>query len=163
MTNERNLRPLDGVDSDSKIGFTTESVAAQAHISPETFLKICPALLVQIEQGSCIERQYRNIPVAINPVFEPMHKPHETKDKYSGKLHTNRIKQGLNPFSIRFVSFAAWIWATVSVTIISLCGLIGVVMVPLSKFGAYREILRFLVALAIGSLAGDALMVCQTH
>lgn len=56
-------------------------------------------------------------------------------------------------------SLAAWISAVVSVTIISLCGLVGVAMVPLTKFGAYHEILRFLVAVAIGTLCGDALMV----
>lgn len=53
----------------------------------------------------------------------------------------------------------AWVSAVISVTIISLCGLVGVAMVPLTKFGAYHEILRFLVAIAIGTLCGDALMV----
>lgn len=53
----------------------------------------------------------------------------------------------------------AWIAAFVSVTIISLCGLVGIGMVPLTKFSAYHEILRFMIAIAIGTLCGDALMV----
>lgn len=47
----------------------------------------------------------------------------------------------------------------ISITIISLCGLVGIAMVPLSKFSAYHEILRFMIAIAIGTLCGDALMV----
>lgn len=55
--------------------------------------------------------------------------------------------------------FSAWIYATISIVIISLCGLVGIAVVPLAKSIAYDEILRFLIALAIGTLCGDALMV----
>lgn len=51
--------------------------------------------------------------------------------------------------------------AVVSVTIISLCGLVGVGMVPLTRFKVYHEILRFMIAIAIGTLCGDALMVSR--
>lgn len=47
----------------------------------------------------------------------------------------------------------------VSNLIISLCGIVGIAMVPLSKFKAYHDILRFMIAIAIGTLVGDALMV----
>ncbi|XP_058461134.1 zinc transporter foi [Malaya genurostris] len=57
----------------------------------------------------------------------------------------------------------AWLYATICVTIISVCGLTGVAMVPLAKSVAYDEILRFLVALAIGTLCGDALMHLLPH
>lgn len=57
------------------------------------------------------------------------------------------------------VKFKAWAAALVSITIISLCGLIGIAIVPLSKYSAYHEILRFMIAIAIGTLVGDALMV----
>ncbi|XP_055591783.1 zinc transporter ZIP10 [Uranotaenia lowii] len=57
----------------------------------------------------------------------------------------------------------AWLYATICVTIISICGLTGVAMVPLSKSVAYDEILRFLVACAVGTLCGDALMHLLPH
>lgn len=60
---------------------------------------------------------------------------------------------------LAFCTFLAWIAAFVSITIISLCGLVGIGMVPLTKFSAYQEILRFMIAIAIGTLCGDALMV----
>lgn len=40
-----------------------------------------------------------------------------------------------------------------------MCGLAGVAIVPLAKSMAYKDILRFLVAIAVGTLCGDALMV----
>ncbi|XP_058831015.1 zinc transporter foi [Topomyia yanbarensis] len=58
---------------------------------------------------------------------------------------------------------SAWLYATICVTIISVCGLTGVAMVPLAKSVAYDEILRFLVALAVGTLCGDALMHLLPH
>lgn len=51
--------------------------------------------------------------------------------------------------------------AIVSVTIISLCGLVGVGMVPLARFAFYYEMLRFMIAIAVGTLCGDALMVSK--
>lgn len=63
----------------------------------------------------------------------------------------------------RFDFISAWLYATVCVFIISICGLIGVAIVPLAKSVAYDEILRFLVALAIGTLCGDALMVSPSN
>lgn len=58
-------------------------------------------------------------------------------------------------------NFSAWIMAIISVTIISLCGLIGVGIVPLTRFAFYHEILRFMIAIAVGTLCGDALMVSK--
>lgn len=57
------------------------------------------------------------------------------------------------------IIFLAWIAAVASITIISLCGLVGIAMVPLTKFSAYHDILRFMISVAIGTLVGDALMV----
>uniref|UniRef100_A0A182JFC6 Zinc transporter n=1 Tax=Anopheles atroparvus TaxID=41427 RepID=A0A182JFC6_ANOAO len=57
----------------------------------------------------------------------------------------------------------AWLYASACVLIISLCGLVGVAMVPLAKSIAYDDILRFLIALGVGTLCGDALMHLLPH
>jgi len=57
----------------------------------------------------------------------------------------------------------AWTFASIAILIISLCGLAGVTIVPLARTLAYQEILRFLVALAVGTLCGDALMHLMPH
>lgn len=57
----------------------------------------------------------------------------------------------------------AWLYATISILIISMCGLVGVAIVPLMRSSSYDTILMFLVAVAIGTLAGDALMHLLPH
>ena len=49
-------------------------------------------------------------------------------------------------------------YATFSVIIISLCGLCGVAVVPLMGKVIYGPMLNFLIALAIGTLTGDAFL-----
>lgn len=52
-----------------------------------------------------------------------------------------------------------WLYASISILIISMCGLLGVAIVPLARSDNYKNFLQFLVALAVGTLCGDALMV----
>lgn len=61
--------------------------------------------------------------------------------------------------SYTFYSIIAWIYATISIIIVSMCGLFGVAIVPFTESKYYQDILRFLVAIAVGTLCGDALMV----
>lgn len=49
------------------------------------------------------------------------------------------------------------------ITYLLACGLLGILLVPLMKSAAYQEILKFLVAIAVGTLAGDALMHLLPH
>jgi hypothetical protein len=44
-----------------------------------------------------------------------------------------------------------------------MCGVFGIVLVPLAGLKLYDKILRFLVALATGTLCGDALMVSEDN
>lgn len=56
-----------------------------------------------------------------------------------------------------------WCYATLSVIIISACGLFGVVVIPFMQKHFYHQLLQFLVALAIGTLCGDALLHLLPH
>lgn len=60
-------------------------------------------------------------------------------------------------------SSTAWMYATVSIFILSSCGLLGIALVPLMQTAAYQEILRYLIAVAVGTLGGDALMHLLPH
>lgn len=56
-----------------------------------------------------------------------------------------------------------WLYASLSIIVASLCGLIGVAVIPCMERRYYQHILQFFVALAIGTLAGDALLHLMPH
>lgn len=53
----------------------------------------------------------------------------------------------------------AWTYGFLFVTIINICSLVGIVVLPLMNTKIYTKVLLFLVALAVGSLAGTGLLV----
>ncbi|KAM9709303.1 zinc transporter ZIP10 isoform 2-T4 [Menidia menidia] len=60
---------------------------------------------------------------------------------------------------------SVWVWISgfVSITIISLLSLLGVVLVPILKQSCFKFLLTFLIALAVGTLSGDALLHLLPH
>nr|AKN21675.1 slc39a-10 [Schmidtea mediterranea] len=60
-------------------------------------------------------------------------------------------------------SLKVWIASTISVFIISAVGLLGVAVVPLVQKVFYNKIIQYLVALAVGSLTGDAFLHLIPH
>lgn len=58
---------------------------------------------------------------------------------------------------------SAWIYATLSVLVISATGLLGVAIVPMLKSVIFSYVIHFLVAVAVGTLCGDALLHLMPH
>ena len=56
-----------------------------------------------------------------------------------------------------------WGYSTAAITIISLSSLLVIAVIPLLGKSFYNKIMSFLVALAIGCLAGDALLHLIPH
>lgn len=56
-----------------------------------------------------------------------------------------------------------WAYSTISILIISLCGLLGAAVIPCMGKVYYHQLLQFLVALAVGTLCGDALIHLLPH
>lgn len=79
-TNERDSRSVaqhehdDVHHNDESSQTATEFNPANVQITPDTFLSLCPALLVQIEQGSCNERYNERSDA------DPIVQPREEKD-----------------------------------------------------------------------------------
>ncbi|OQV21774.1 putative Zinc transporter ZIP10 [Hypsibius exemplaris] len=51
-----------------------------------------------------------------------------------------------------------WVYASCSILVLSLVGLLGILLVPIVNRVLYNHLLQFLVAMAAGALSGDALM-----
>ncbi|XP_075036039.1 zinc transporter ZIP10 [Mixophyes fleayi] len=58
---------------------------------------------------------------------------------------------------------SAWICGFISITVISLLSLLGVILIPIINQGCFKFLLNFLVALAVGTLSGDALLHLLPH
>lgn len=58
---------------------------------------------------------------------------------------------------------SVWFYSTIAIIGISLCGLVGVVVIPIVDKNYYFYVLQFFMALAVGTLAGDALLHLMPH
>ncbi|XP_072542599.1 zinc transporter ZIP10 [Salminus brasiliensis] len=72
--------------------------------------------------------------------------------------HYHQVVEEVEPLSVWI-----WVWGFVSITVISLLSLLGVVLVPILNQSCFKFLLTFLVALAVGTLSGDALLHLLPH
>ncbi|CAH2056474.1 unnamed protein product, partial [Iphiclides podalirius] len=117
---------------------------AESHVSEETLRAICPILLYQKLAVTSLEK--------LGCVKEP-------------NLLETRIGKELKPSENAYTKnmFAVWLYSSLSITAISACGLLGVAVIPIMHKTYYNHLLQFLVALAVGTLCGDALLHLMPH
>ncbi|PBC32960.1 Zinc transporter foi [Apis cerana cerana] len=106
------------------------------------FERVCPALVYQLAGESSSERN--------GCIRVPENYRLTTINKYLGEDITRNMVQ-------------VWAYSTISILIISLCGLLGVAVIPFMGKIYYHQLLQFLVALAVGTLCGDALIHLLPH
>ncbi|CAH3179512.1 unnamed protein product [Porites evermanni] len=97
------------------------------------FKQLCPAFIQQAKSGACKQQSNQS------------NQSNQTKtdpEKHMGKI---------------------WGYGFAAVTIISLTSLMGVATIPFLGKKMYRKILAMLVALAVGTLAGDSLLHLLPH
>lgn len=111
-------------------------------IETEHMLSICPILLYHVvnrqsplESDGCLNSSYF---IASEMFVEKEHMEMEPRS-------------------------TVWLYSTLSIIGVSLCGLLGVAVIPFMEKHFYHHILQFLVALAVGTLAGDALLHLLPH
>ncbi|KAL1497579.1 hypothetical protein ABEB36_008514 [Hypothenemus hampei] len=56
-----------------------------------------------------------------------------------------------------------WLYSSLAVVLISICGVGALVVIPLMQKRFYKPMIQFLVALAVGTLSGDALLHLFPH
>ncbi|XP_011880537.1 PREDICTED: zinc transporter foi-like isoform X3 [Vollenhovia emeryi] len=108
------------------------------------FERVCPVLVYQLTAESSSERNgCIRVPENYKPVV-PVDKFYTTEDSAR-----NSVK--------------VWVYSIVSIFVISLSGLLGVVVIPIMGKNYYHHVLQFLVALAVGTLTGDAFIHLLPH
>lgn len=103
-------------------------------ISQPVFLHLCPAIVYEIDQRAC----YTSAAATASAVS-----------------HVHQVPTG--------ATTAAWLYATLSIAIISVSGVLGLIVVPLASKAYYQQVLSFLIATAVGTLCGDALLHMLPH
>lgn len=109
---------------------------SEIEISTDNFLSICPILLYYATNpnSSCLE-----FSDFINT---------EIVDDLTG-VEQDRGK--------------VWLYSSFAILLVSLCGLLGIAVIPIMDKHIYTHAVQFLVALAVGTLAGDALLHLMPH
>ncbi|XP_069576576.1 zinc transporter ZIP6 [Brachyistius frenatus] len=115
---------------------------------------LCPALLRQIDSSACILHEDR----------ERDHKHHNhTYNHYGNHTRPHQNHSQSNGTDGGKSIAEAWVGGFLSITIISLLSLLGVVLIPLMNRVFFKFLLSFLVALAVGTLSGDAFLHLIPH
>ncbi|XP_075988560.1 solute carrier family 39 fear-of-intimacy [Anticarsia gemmatalis] len=116
-----------------------------AIISETTLQTICPILLYQKLANTSIERSGC------------------VKENNIGRRNDVSIKQVEKEQPDNRNMYAVWLYSSLSIFAISACGLLGVAVIPIMHKTYYNHLLQFLVALAVGTLCGDALLHLMPH
>ncbi|XP_015116641.1 zinc transporter foi [Diachasma alloeum] len=115
-----------------------------SNLTQDLFSRACPILLYHLTSSSPLENSgCISIPTMTQIPLNPY--PEEFDDEPARNI------------------VQVWVYSTISIIIISLCGLLGVAVIPVMGKSYYNQLLQFLVALAIGTLCGDALIHLLPH
>ena len=87
---------------------------------------------------------------------------HDEDDNHGpGHEHTSHRLADTEPNPVH--DYQTWLAASGSILLISLCGIFGVMVIPIMQRVFYQHLIQFLIALAVGTLAGDALLHLLPH
>ncbi|XP_051984794.1 zinc transporter ZIP6 [Xyrauchen texanus] len=130
----------------------SHGMTKETGLSVKDFSYLCPALLMQIDSKSCLLHDDDQ---------SDHHHHHNHHHHHHHHHHPHNHTNGKSP---RISSLSiAWIGGFLSITLISLLALVGVVLIPLMNRVCFNFLLSFLVALAVGTLSGDALLHLIPH
>uniref|UniRef100_A0A087XYE8 Zinc transporter ZIP6 n=1 Tax=Poecilia formosa TaxID=48698 RepID=A0A087XYE8_POEFO len=122
------------------------------------FSFLCPALLHQIDSGACLLHGDASGHEGTG------HKHHRHSHGHHGN-HDHATRNHSEPGSGENGKHiaTAWVGGFVSITVISALSLLGVLLIPLMNRVFFKFLLSFLVALAVGTLSGDAFLHLLPH
>ncbi|XP_040209445.1 zinc transporter ZIP6 isoform X2 [Rana temporaria] len=114
---------------------TLHGMDTQMLLDVDEFRFICPAIINQIDRKSCL-------------INAPEEAPEEALAGSNQGVYSVKV---------------AWVGGFISITVISVLSLLGIILVPLMNKVFFKFLLSFLVALAVGTLSGDAFLHLLPH
>ncbi|XP_064644191.1 zinc transporter ZIP10-like [Lineus longissimus] len=130
-------------------------------VTQESFLKLCPAIIYQIDLHTC-SRNGCNKGRPSTGAHVRSHGDHD-HDHDHDHVHKSPLNSTTKEWDFFSIPLEVWGYSTLSVLVISLVGLCGVAIVPVIQKVFYTHLIQYLVALAVGSLAGDAMLHLLPH
>uniref|UniRef100_A0A8D8GVT5 Zinc transporter foi n=1 Tax=Culex pipiens TaxID=7175 RepID=A0A8D8GVT5_CULPI len=127
-----------------------DRLKASIRLNRNDLFNICPILLAQLASKTSRERAG-----CIDPASVPDLRDLEAS---LGVGHDGHDHAGGDA-----IELTVWIYSTLAILGVSLCGLLGVAVIPCMDKHFYQHALQFLVALAVGTLCGDALLHLLPH
>ncbi|XP_046675550.1 zinc transporter ZIP10 isoform X2 [Homalodisca vitripennis] len=115
--------------------------AGNVSLSPVSFLHLCPAIVYELDVRSC----------ASSHQSDRIAHSHSHSHSHS---HASTIGGATR---------ASWLFASLTIILISISGLLCVAVVPLLQKSFISQLISFLVALAVGTLLGDAFLHLVPH
>lgn len=137
---------------------SSHGMSQEVGVTLQDFSFLCPALLNQIDGGACILHGDVTAHGARDHKHHKHARDHHGDHNHSDHNHGEHTS-GENSRNIT----TAWVGGFLSITIISLLSLLGVVLIPLMNRVFFKFLLSFLVALAVGTLSGDAFLHLIPH
>ncbi|XP_062843950.1 zinc transporter ZIP6 [Trichomycterus rosablanca] len=127
----------------------THGMSQQTTLSVQDFSFLCPGLILQLDSQSCLQHAEN----------QSEHGQQHGNHCHHHHHHGSAINNSQKSSSIEI----AWIGGFLSITIISLLAVVGLVLIPVINKNCFNFLLSFLVALAVGTLSGDALLHLIPH
>ncbi|XP_055612078.1 zinc transporter foi [Uranotaenia lowii] len=131
-----------------------EKLKSTFRIDRDDLFNICPILLAQLSSTTSYERAG-----CIDPSIVP-----DLNGMMNKSLHNSvHHHHGEHGSAGSEIDPSVWLYSTLAILGVSLCGLLGVAVIPCMDKHGYQHVLQFLVALAVGTLCGDALLHLLPH
>lgn len=130
------------------------TLGSEANISSSQFCSsLCPNLLYGVLVGIC--------PNDLSLTEASSHHEHPDNNITHPQPHTSSSDNLMSGADVSRT--LVWVYSICAVCVISFCGILGLAVIPIMQKTFYEPLLQFLVALAVGTLAGDALLHLLPH
>ncbi|KAM4556132.1 zinc transporter ZIP6 isoform 1-T4 [Fundulus diaphanus] len=152
-------RSLEGEECLNASGLlSSHGMSQEGGVALRDFSYLCPALLNQIDSGACL--LHGDVPQHEDREEKHHKHSHSHHGDHNQPAH-NHSEHGGGETAKHIAT--AWVGGFLSITFISMLSLLGVVLIPLMNRVFFKFLLSFLVALAVGTLSGDAFLHLIPH